>query len=64
MDELARSPQAFIRGCPSRGVLGGIAQYTNDVVSHLYVAEKCVLLLCEHSSERLQHQRCVVAATA
>jgi Methylmalonyl Co-A mutase-associated GTPase MeaB len=33
MDELARSPQAFIRGCPSRGVLGGIAQYTNDVVS-------------------------------
>eukprot|EP00953_Heterococcus_sp_UTEX-ZZ885_P011947 6892-Heterococcus_DN1.PRE.3 len=46
MDELARSPQAFIRGCPSRGVLGGIAQYTNDVVSHLYVAEKSVTCYC------------------
>ena len=32
MNELARNPQAFVRACPTGGVLGGVARYTNDVV--------------------------------
>ncbi|CAM9448872.1 unnamed protein product, partial [Phaeothamnion confervicola] len=32
MAQLARDPNAFVRACPTRGVLGGVAQYTSDVV--------------------------------
>jgi LAO/AO transport system kinase len=32
MNELARHPKAFVRACPTGGVLGGVARYTNDVV--------------------------------
>lgn len=32
MYELSRNPNAFVRACPSAGVLGGVARYTNDVV--------------------------------
>lgn len=32
MYELARDPRAFVRACPTSGVLGGVARYTNDVV--------------------------------
>ena len=33
MDLLSREPNAFIRGSPTRGVLGGIAEHTADVIS-------------------------------
>lgn len=32
MQDLASQPGAFIRSCPSHGVLGGVARYTNSVV--------------------------------
>ena len=32
MYELSRDPRAFVRACPTSGVLGGVARYTNDVV--------------------------------
>lgn len=32
MYELAKDPRAFVRACPTSGVLGGVARYTNDVV--------------------------------
>ncbi|CAM9478477.1 unnamed protein product [Chrysoparadoxa australica] len=32
MECLTRSPDAFIRACPSKCLLGGLAPYTNDVV--------------------------------
>lgn len=32
MHELAKDPRAFVRACPTSGVLGGVARYTNDVV--------------------------------
>lgn len=32
MYELAKDPKAFVRACPTSGVLGGVARYTNDVV--------------------------------
>eukprot|EP00904_Undaria_pinnatifida_P000001 jgi/Undpi1/10000/HiC_scaffold_28.g12454.m1 len=38
MHELSRDPSAFVRGCPARGVLGGISQYTHDVVLLCQVA--------------------------
>lgn len=38
MDELSRTLRAYIRGSPTRGVLGGIAEHTADVIS-----------LCEHT---------------
>ena len=33
MMELSRHPRAFVRPSPSKGVLGGLSSYTNDVVS-------------------------------
>ena len=33
MMDLSRHPKAFVRPSPSRGVLGGLSSYTNDVVS-------------------------------
>ena len=33
MMELSRHPRAFVRPSPSRGVLGGLSSYTNDVVN-------------------------------
>jgi LAO/AO transport system kinase len=33
MMELSRHPRAFVRPSPSKGVLGGLTSYTNDVVS-------------------------------
>ncbi|CAM9797904.1 unnamed protein product, partial [Hapterophycus canaliculatus] len=42
MHELSRDPRrvggAFVRGCPARGVLGGISRYTHDVVLLCQVA--------------------------
>jgi LAO/AO transport system kinase len=38
MDELSRTMSAYIRASPTRGVLGGIAEHTADVIS-----------LCEHA---------------
>ncbi|CAM9400442.1 unnamed protein product [Scytosiphon promiscuus] len=38
MHELSRDPSAFVRGCPARGVLGGISRYTHDVVLLCQVA--------------------------
>lgn len=32
MYELSKDPRAFVRACPTSGVLGGVARYTNDVV--------------------------------
>jgi LAO/AO transport system kinase len=32
MNELSKHPRAFVRACPTGGVLGGVARYTNDVV--------------------------------
>jgi putative protein kinase ArgK-like GTPase of G3E family len=32
MDKLTKSPNAYVRGSPTRGVLGGIGEHTNDVV--------------------------------
>lgn len=39
MEELSRTLRAYIRASPTRGVLGGIAEHTADVIS-----------LCEHAS--------------
>ena len=33
MEELSRSPHAYVRASPTRGVLGGIAEHTADVIS-------------------------------
>lgn len=33
MMELSRHPRAFVRPSPSKGILGGLASYTNDVVT-------------------------------
>jgi len=33
MMDLSRHPRAFVRPSPSKGVLGGLSSYTNDVVS-------------------------------
>jgi LAO/AO transport system kinase len=33
MMELSRHPRAFVRPSPSKGVLGGLSSYTNDVVT-------------------------------
>lgn len=33
MDLLSREPNAFIRGSPAKGVLGGIAEHTADVIT-------------------------------
>mmetsp|Transcript_88729 Transcript_88729/g.177393 ORF Transcript_88729/g.177393 Transcript_88729/m.177393 type:complete len:184 (-) Transcript_88729:145-696(-) len=33
MTELARDPSAYVRASPSRGVLGGLARYTLDVMT-------------------------------
>ena len=33
MTELSRHPRCFVRPSPSKGVLGGISSYTNDVVT-------------------------------
>ncbi|CAM9493893.1 unnamed protein product [Ectocarpus sp. 4 AP-2014] len=38
MDELSRDPSAFVRGCPARGVLGGLSRYTHEVVLLCQVA--------------------------
>jgi hypothetical protein len=32
MTELSRLPQAFVRPSPTRGTLGGVAQYTNEAI--------------------------------
>eukprot|EP01031_Cornospumella_fuschlensis_P029968 gene29968-36194_t len=32
MGELSRSPNAYIRASPTRGMLGGIAEHTSDVI--------------------------------
>lgn len=32
MEQLTKSPNAYVRGSPTRGVLGGIGEHTNDVV--------------------------------
>jgi LAO/AO transport system kinase len=39
MEELTKTLRAYIRASPTRGVLGGIAEHTSDVIS-----------LCEHAS--------------
>lgn len=41
MEQLSKSLQAYIRASPTRGVLGGIAEHTADVIS-----------LCEHANFR------------
>ena len=33
MDLLSREKNAYIRGSPTRGVLGGIAEHTADVIA-------------------------------
>ena len=33
MELLSRSDQAYVRGSPTRGVLGGIAEHTSDVIA-------------------------------
>eukprot|EP00605_Chrysophyceae_sp_TOSAG23-4_P003011 GSChrysophyteH1.ASY1.ANO1.3316.1 assembled CDS len=33
MEELSKSPKAYVRASPTRGVLGGIAEHTADVIS-------------------------------
>ena len=33
MDELCQAEDAYIRASPTRGVLGGIAEHTADVIS-------------------------------
>ena len=33
MDLLSREENAYIRGSPTRGVLGGIAEHTSDVIT-------------------------------
>ena len=33
MEKLTRSPDAYIRGSPTSGVLGGIAEHTVDVIT-------------------------------
>jgi LAO/AO transport system kinase len=33
MDILSKSDNAYIRGSPTRGVLGGIAEHTADVIN-------------------------------
>ena len=33
MHELSRDPRAYVRASPSRGVLGGLARYTLDVMT-------------------------------
>jgi len=33
MDELSKHPNAYVRASPTRGVLGGIAEHTADVIS-------------------------------
>ncbi|CAN0001717.1 unnamed protein product [Choristocarpus tenellus] len=38
MEQLSRDPRAFIRACPARGILGGLARYTHDVVLLCQVA--------------------------
>ncbi|CAM9595437.1 unnamed protein product [Ectocarpus sp. 12 AP-2014] len=38
MDKLSRDPSAFVRGCPARGVLGGLSRYTHEVVLLCQVA--------------------------
>ncbi len=32
MDNLSKDPLAFIRSCPTRGVLGGVARYTQSIL--------------------------------
>lgn len=38
MHQLSLEPRAFVRPSPTRGILGGVAQHTNDIV-----------MLCEHA---------------
>ena len=33
MMDLSRHPRAFVRPSPSKGILGGLSSYTNDVVT-------------------------------
>ena len=33
MEQLSKSDKAYVRGSPTRGVLGGIAEHTSDVIS-------------------------------
>ncbi len=33
MEQLSRSENAYVRASPTKGVLGGIAEHTSDVIS-------------------------------
>lgn len=46
MDLLSREPNAFIRGSPTRGVLGGIAEHTADVISLCEAGKHIHILSC------------------
>ncbi len=44
MDNLSKDPLAFIRSCPTRGVLGGVARYTQSVVQLCGVSSNLVFV--------------------
>ena len=69
MGNLSRSESAFVRGSPSRGVLGGIAEYTDDVLFLCTAAgfDKCIVesvgLGQVHKSPSLLHTLSSVLST-
>ncbi len=44
MDNLSKDPLAFIRSCPTRGVLGGVARYTQSIVQLCGVSSNFVFV--------------------
>lgn len=50
MEELSRSMDAYVRASPTRGVLGGIAEHTVDVITLCEAGRSYGPLVCTNAS--------------